>query len=93
MGFSLGEESSSSRWIHECRVEPWKSAVRYAKSDSLQWQHLFVNSRHLVPPLLQPSSGLLGGFHTLERAPSDCGKKTGKRVIWTKTYIPTSGEN
>ena len=22
MGFSLGEESSSSRWIHECRVEP-----------------------------------------------------------------------
>ena len=22
MGFSLGEESSGSRWIHECRVEP-----------------------------------------------------------------------
>lgn len=22
MGFGLGKESSSSRWIHECRVEP-----------------------------------------------------------------------
>merc|ERR550517_634526 len=46
MGFSLGEESSSSRWIHECRAERCEDRRPDCYQIIRPWAHPTQDSRN-----------------------------------------------